>query len=80
LVGSFAVSALAADPMAEAKAVDEAFKRTAAIVGPWEVSSARPEGKTLTAEVRTSEILKKIGGKWLCIVDHLLRVRHARDR
>ena len=132
LVGSFAVPALAADPMA--KEIDEAFKRNCeagnvpgvlalyaedatavwpgqgeeargkanieklatnfcknttglkltiksvearslgrdyiAIVGHWEVSFTEAGGKTMSADVRTTEILKNTGGKWLYIVDH----------
>src|SRR5262249_50201337 len=39
-------------------------------VGRWEDSVTRPDGKRVTFQVRTSEILVKRDGRWLYLVDH----------
>lgn len=39
-------------------------------VGHWEDSFTTPEGKRVTLEVRTSEVLVKRDGKWLYLLDH----------
>lgn len=41
-----------------------------AIVGHWDASFTGPDGKSASAAIRTSEILRKVGAKWLYIVDH----------
>jgi uncharacterized protein (TIGR02246 family) len=41
-----------------------------ATVGHWEQSFTTPDGKAATAEVRTSEVLRKRGGKTLYVIDH----------
>jgi hypothetical protein len=41
-----------------------------AVLGHWEISFKDAGGKMQIAPVRTSEILKKQGGKTLYIVDH----------
>jgi uncharacterized protein (TIGR02246 family) len=39
-------------------------------VGRWAVESTTPDGRRVTSEVRTSEVLAKTDGKWLYLVDH----------
>ena len=39
-------------------------------LGHWEQSFTGPDGKSVTAEVRTTEVLEKRGGKWLYVIDH----------
>ena len=39
-------------------------------VGQWEQSFTTPRGRTITREVRTSEVLQKTDGRWLYLVDH----------
>ena len=41
-----------------------------ATVGHWEESFTDPEGKKQTVALRTTEIIKKQGGKTLYVVDH----------
>ena len=39
-------------------------------VGLWDQSFTTPNGRRVTTEVRTSEVLARRGGKWLYLVDH----------
>ena len=39
-------------------------------LGHWDLSSTSPQGKRVSSEVRTSEVLAKTDGKWLYLVDH----------
>ncbi len=39
-------------------------------VGTWDSTSPGPDGKPMTARVRTTELLHKSGGKWRYVIDH----------
>jgi uncharacterized protein (TIGR02246 family) len=39
-------------------------------VGTWETSFTGPRGRRVTQAVRTSEVLQKVDGRWLYVVDH----------
>lgn len=41
-----------------------------AVLGQWKQDAKGPDGKVETLRIRTSEILKKVGGKTLYLVDH----------
>ena len=41
-----------------------------AVLGQWKQDVKGPDGKVETLHVRSSEILKKVGGKTLYVVDH----------
>ena len=41
-----------------------------ATIGHWEQSFTTPDGQAATAAVRTTEILRKRGGKTLYVIDH----------
>lgn len=41
-----------------------------ATIGKWEMSFKGSDGKTETMEIRTSEVIKKQGGRLLYIIDH----------
>lgn len=41
-----------------------------ATVGHWQETFTAPDGKKQTADVRTTEIIKKVKGKTLYVVDH----------
>ena len=40
------------------------------MLGQWKQDVKGPDGKVETIHVRSSEILKKVGGKTLYVVDH----------
>jgi hypothetical protein len=40
------------------------------VLGQWKQDVKGPDGKVETIHVRSSEILKKVGGKTLYVVDH----------
>jgi ketosteroid isomerase-like protein len=39
-------------------------------IGSWYSTIARPDGKSMTARVRTTELLHKSHGKWRYVIDH----------
>jgi uncharacterized protein (TIGR02246 family) len=39
-------------------------------VGTWETGFTGPRGRRITQTVRTSEVLQKVDGRWLYVVDH----------
>jgi uncharacterized protein (TIGR02246 family) len=39
-------------------------------VGMWDATATGPDGKPVTAEVRTTEVIHLVNGKWLYTVDH----------
>jgi len=41
-----------------------------ATVAHWEMSATAPDGKKLSAKVRSTEVLVKTGGTWRYLVDH----------
>jgi uncharacterized protein (TIGR02246 family) len=41
-----------------------------AIIGHWEITQNGPDGKPMTSEIRTSEIIVKTAGGWRYLVDH----------
>src|SRR5947207_12971921 len=41
-----------------------------ATVAHWEMSATAPDGKKLSAKVRSTEVLVKTGGAWRYLVDH----------
>ncbi len=41
-----------------------------ATVGRWESSFIAQDGRRVTSEVRTTEVLVKVGGRWRYLIDH----------
>lgn len=41
-----------------------------ATVGRWQSAFTAPDGRRVTSEVRTTEVLVKVGGAWRYLVDH----------
>ena len=41
-----------------------------ATVGHWDETVAMPDGNTQTVHIRTTEVLRKVGNKWLYVIDH----------
>jgi uncharacterized protein (TIGR02246 family) len=39
-------------------------------VGMWDATATGPDGKPVTSEVRTTEVIHLVDGKWLYTVDH----------
>jgi ketosteroid isomerase-like protein len=39
-------------------------------VGMWDLTAAGPDGKPVTSEIRTTEVIHLVDGKWLYTVDH----------
>lgn len=70
LVSDFMKDSQGAPPTLKSQSVVDLGRGLIAVIGQWEQVVPGADGKSQTIEVRTSEVIRKTGGKTLYVVDH----------
>jgi uncharacterized protein (TIGR02246 family) len=70
LVADFLKDPQGAPPTLKSQNVVDLGKGLIAVIGQWQQVVTGSDGKSQTIEVRTSEIIRKVGSKTLYVVDH----------